>query len=359
MHFIIDSDSGNSIKGWLAPDNPSSTPTLVVIIPDRDEISIQANMMRPGIRDLGLHATGLVGFDINTKLVPDLLQVEDLEIVEAETRLPIYRRFQKNRHIERKLFVFDCSIMPQRRILNTVAEKFALNYANSENKGLETAINLISNPFSKSIFMSGRSILGRYDHYLKNKGFVRAALLREPFEELAERLLFLNFLAREEASSYLTAYSTGLTSLVDFARNLPFNDTRALTNAFRSASDQQRKELMSPMTKVFGCDLDELPKRANVSKALDSLAALDVVGTRERYGLFKELLAGTLGADVLGDEGPTSFQTVKGLATSLSRIGLVTDLLEEDLALYSYVDEAIAEGVSHHGAEVERGAASR
>lgn len=359
MHFIIDSDSGNSIKGWLAPDNPSLTPTIIIIIPGRNEIAVQANVTRAGIRDLGLHSTGLVGFDVNTKIVPDLDQIDDIEIVEAETRLPIYRRLQKGRHIERKMFLFDCSIMPQRRILSAIEKHFTLTYSNSERNGLETTINIISNPFNSSIFISGRSLLSRYDQYLKNKGYVRVALLREPFEELAERLLFLNFLAKEGASSYLETYSTGVTTLIDFARELPLNDPRGLTTAFRATSDQQRRELMSPMTKVFGCDLDEVPKRVHVSKALDNLATIDVVGTRERYGLFKELLSGVLGVDVLGEEGPTSFRTVKGLATTLSRIGLVADLLEEDLALYAYVDEAITEGISHHGGEIRRDVASR
>lgn len=354
MHFIIDSDTGNSIKGWLAPDNPSSTPVLAIIIPGRDEIQLEANIMRAGIRDLGLHATGLVGFDVNTKVVPDLAEIEDIELVEAETRLPIYRRLQKGQHIERKLFLFDCSIMPQRRILRSISKNFSLNYVNSEGNGLETTINIISNPFNSSIFISGRSIFSRYDHYLKNKGFIRAALLREPLEELAERLLFLNFLSREGAASYLSTYSVGIGALVDLARELPFNDVRGMTSMFRATSEQQRQELRSPMTKVFGCDLDEPPKRTHVSKALDNLAAIDVVGTRERYPLFRDLLAGALGVDVLGEEAPTSFGSVKGLAATLSRIGIVADLLEEDLALYSYVDEAIREGADHHAEEIRR-----
>lgn len=354
MHFIIDSDNGGSIKGWLAPDNPSVSPTLVVVVPDREEVEVKASIMRAGIRDLGLHATGLCGFDINAEAVPDLAQLKDVAILEAETRLPIYRRFQPDRDIPKKLFLFDCSIIPQRRILKRIEENFSLSYFNSERNGLETTIAIITNPSVKSIFISGRSVLMRYEHQLKEKGYVRAALLREPHEELAERLFFLNFLAREDASSALSMYTTGVRSLLDFARNLPFNDQRALTMAFRGISEQQRRELTSPMTRVFGCDVDEMPKQAHVSKALESLAGLEVVGTRERYGLFRDLLAGAMGADVLGDEEPAVFDSVRTFAATLSRIGIVTDLLAEDLALHSYVEDAIGEGLTNFEGVLQR-----
>jgi hypothetical protein len=57
------------------------------------------------------------------------------------------------------------------------------------------------------------------------------------------------------------------------------------------------------------------------------------------------MMAQMLGADVLGPEEPASFQTVQVLAQSLSRIGIVADLLELDLALYAFADEAIVTGL--------------
>lgn len=344
MQFIIDADTRDSIRGWLTPDNPSATPSLVVIIPGRDEIQMQANVQRDGIRDLGLHATGLVGFDINKRLVSDLDKLDDVEIREAETRLLIYRRFQAGRNIEQKLFLFDCSLMPQRSILSAIGGNFTLNYANSERNSLETNISVITNPFSKSIFISGRSNLNRYSSVLKDKGFVRTALLREPLEELAERLLFLSLLAKS-ATQLLPVYASDTESLIDFARDLPFNDAKGLNAAFRATTERQRHALTSPMTRIFGCDIGELPERRHVSIALENLATFDVVGTRERYGLFKELLADFLSANVLGDETPISFQSIQTVAAALSRIGLVTDLLDNDLALYSFVDEAISTGI--------------
>ncbi|QGM98927.1 hypothetical protein [Methylocystis parvus] len=354
MHFIIDIDSGDTISGWLAPDNPSSVPLFIVSIPGREDIELRANVLREGIRDLGLHATGECGFAISTDLIPDLPNIRDLEIVEAATRLPIYRRFQADLDVARKIFLFDCSVIPQRRIVNEIKNRFSLAYMNSERNGLETTVAIIANPYNQSIFISGRSVLMRYNDLLKEKGYVRAALLREPHEELAERLYFFNFLVREGDAESFAQYTTGARNLLEFARDLPFNDVKALTSAFRASTEQQRRELMSPMTKVFGCDVDEPPKHANVSKALDSLADFEVVGTRERFALFKDLLAGAVGVNILGDEEPVVFQSVKTLASNLAKIGIVNDLLADDLALYSFAEDAINEGLTNPEGMMQR-----
>lgn len=346
MHFIIDSDSGDAIAGWLAPDNPSSVPHFIVAIPRRDEIVVRANVMREGIRDLGLHATGECGFRIGTDIVPDLAALPDVELLEAESRLPIYRRFQPGLDIERKLFLFDCSLIPQRRILNEIKNRFSIAHFNSERNGLETTIAIIANPGNKSMFISGRSTLLRYNDMLREKGFLRIALLREPHEELAERLYFLNFLTKEDTSGSFSMYTTGVKNLLDFARDLPFQDARALTSAFRGASEQQKRELMSPMTRVFGCDVDEPPSQGSVSVALERLSDFDLVGTRERFPLFKELLAATIGANIYGDEEPVGFQSVRALAADLARIGVVNDLLADDILLYRMVEESISDSLS-------------
>ncbi|WP_442753564.1 hypothetical protein ACNHKD_11180 [Methylocystis sp. JAN1] len=354
MNFIVDGDTGSVISGWLTPDNPSATPSFVVVIPGRDEIEIRANVDRLDIRDLGMHGTGQCGFRVDQEIVPDLPSLVDVEILEAETRLPIFRRFQPDDEVERKVFVFDCAIIPQRRLVAEIKSRFSLTYFNSERHGLETTVAMIANPANRSVFISGRTNLMRYDYLLKEKGFLRVALLREPHEELAERLYFFNFLVREGDASSFSTYTSGVRSLLDFARDLPFNDLKALTGAFRASSEQHRRELMSPMTKVFGCDVDEPPKHANVSRALDSLADFDVVGTRERFPLFKDLLAGAIGSNILGDEEPVVFQSVKTLAANLAKIGVVNDLLADDLALYSYAEDAINEGVLNPDFKLQR-----
>lgn len=354
MFFNIDADTGRSISGWLAPDNPSATPRLVIVIPGRADIEVEAGLPRPDVRELGIHSTGLIGFSIGASLIPDLHTLDDVTLLEAQTGMPIYRRFQIGRHLERKLMLFDASLMPQRRILASMGARFALNYPSSERNSLETMIVLINNHMAKSALISGRSNFNRYSGYLVNAGYMRAAILRDPFEELAERIMFLHLLTKSEAAHLAPNFVTGVEPLVDFARDLPLSDHRALLLAFRRLNDDQKLALNSPMVRMLGCNVEETPERRNVSIALDNLASMELVGSRARYEVFNAMLTQLLGADLLGDERPTSFTTVKELAGSLSRIGLVADLLEHDLALYTLADEAIGIGLEGREDEVKR-----
>lgn len=346
MFFSIDSDTGDAITGWLAPDNPSQIPKIEVRIKGRSEALVEANILRPDVRDLGLHGSGQVGFSITNESVPGLAAARDIEILEADTRTPLYRRFQPDQHIERKLFLFDCSAMPQRTLIESLTPHFSLNYTNSERYSLETMIVLLTNQFSKSIFFTGRSSFSRYANFLESGGYIRAAVLREPLEELAERLLFLKFLSKPNTEHLLPTFATGLLPLVNFARSLDFDNPKALLQSFRQIDESQRQALISPMVRMLGCTLDEQPSYSAVSLALDHLASLDVVGTRERFSTFKAMLEQFIGGVTLRYEPPTTFPTVKELASTLSGNGIVLDLLEHDIALYGYVEVSLATSLS-------------
>lgn len=56
---------------------------------------------------------------------------------------------------------------------------------------------------------------------------MRAALLRDPFDELAERLHFLNLLSNSDALHLAPNFVTGVTPLIEMARDLPFHDPKA------------------------------------------------------------------------------------------------------------------------------------
>jgi len=346
MFFNVDSDRGPVISGWFAADNPAQSARLAIRAPGRPDVLVHADQQRDDVRDLGLHGTGRVGFRIDKSVVPDLDELVDVEIVEAESRLPIYRRLQPGRHIEKKLILFDAALMPQRRILDQIRDSFALTYFSLEQYSLETSIVVVTNLHATSLVVTGRPNSRRYASYLDNAGFIKAALLREPYEELAERLLFLNLLARSPSAHLASSYLTGVTPLLEFARDLPLSDSKAMVSHFRQVGDEQKKAMASPMVRMLGCEIGDEPERRHVSTALDALAGMDVVGCRERYDAFRNLLWRTLGEDVLGDDLPTAFSSVASLAESLRRIGVIGDLLEHDVALYALAREAIEAGLS-------------
>jgi hypothetical protein len=343
MKFYVDADTGDSIRGWVVCDNPSATPSFIVQVPGRAEFRFDANVARPDIRDVGMSATDRVGFSLNVELMADLPELTDVTIVEAGRDLPIYRRLVSAEKIEKRLYLFDAAIIPQQHMYEAIEKRFALAYRSCERYGLETIISIVTNPTSESMFAAGK--LGhRYDYFLTQKNFVRVALLREPHEELAERLLLLSLAVRTKKESVIQQYFPQAEHLLELVRNVSLENTRQLRTAFGDLTDRQRDALLSPVTRTLACDMGEPPRDMHIATALDNLATLDLVGTREQFGIFKILLSEILGVDVLGDCQISTFGQVKDVAESLKKISAVADLIHEDIALYSLVSGAIEEG---------------
>ncbi len=346
MLFHIDADEGARIFGWVVPDNPGTTPSVVVLVPDREEIRVQATVPRTDVVELGFHhASGMIGFVIDDTIVPDLANIQEIEILEGEGRIPIYRRYHISRHLEKKLCFFELSVMPQRRMLQRLSSRFALTYNYAQRYPLETMMMIVNNFSANSVLITGRPNFIRQYGLLRNAGYMIAALLRDPYEELAERLIFINLLANSKASHLLPQFVSDIPSLVDFARDLPLGDPKALVSKFRMATPEQREAMTSPMTRVFGCGIGERPEHRHVSTALDNLGSIDIVGMRARFADFRTLFNNVLGAEVLADDELEIFDRVREARDTLSKIGIVSDLLESDLTLYSYAAEAVTTGL--------------
>ena len=342
MLFNVDFDDGVTIAGWVAPDNPSETTRVRIVIPGRDEIEIEAGNLRQDVVDATFHSTGYVGFAIDSSVIPDIQFLDDIEVVEAKTRLSIYRRLRTGDQLERKVMFFDSTVLQRRDAIRNIKSSFTLSYFNSERLGLETMTGILNNTTNKSVFVSGRLSYLRYRHLIESNNYLCVALLRDPLEELAERLLLLKLMARSATPDILLTFITGLDPLIEFARDLPLNDPKGLPKAFRNMDEAQRQAIISPMVRMFGCNVGELPRPADTGAALDNIASMDVVGTYSRLGTFRALLSASLGADIFGHEAPATPSTVTTLAASLARIGTVTELLAQDLAFYSYAEEAIS-----------------
>jgi hypothetical protein len=340
MFFNVDMDNGHEIVGWLAPDNPTASPKLIVQIPGREDIHLTSDVPRPDVSHAGLHTTGRVGFKLDETNVVAIDSVVDLTIRDADNDVAIYRRPQPGIFIERKLFVFDASITSQLTLKKDVESLFALTYFNSDRISLETLIVLLNNSRVPSILACGASNYLRYSQHLHQNGFLKAALLRDPFEELAERLLILKVAAKLPDSGR-SVVQQGLEPLLPLAQEMQFDDQRSMLNAFRRLSAEQKDAIRSPMTKMLGCLPKEDARRTHVGSALENLAGMDVVGTRNRYELFWEMLRAALGFPIGEFTQPATFRQTKDVGEKLARVGVVADLLDMDLALFSFVEEAI------------------
>lgn len=351
MNFTIDADDGRSIRGWVVLDNPATVPKLTLVIPNRPEMEIDANLYRADIQEIGHHLTGHVGFDVNDTHVPDLASLEDVTLLESESRLMIFRR-SRPQHVGKRLVIFDASVMPQAKMLRELSNRFTTYHFHSERLSFETMFVIIYGRFSPSVVLFGRSNFNRYAADLNNSGFVRAALLQEPYTELAERLLTLKLVAGRRLAQIESI--TGLDRCLPFAQELKLNDERSMSQMFRRLDSDQRDLLSNPMTRLFGCDSDDPPQRRHVSVALENLATMDVVGVRSEFALFRQMLAAAVGAEVLGEEPPVALDMVAELAQKLSRIGVVEDMLDSDRQLYDFVRTAMTSAAENNQISAQR-----
>jgi hypothetical protein len=343
MQFHIDQDSGNAIAGWIVLDNPAAIPRVVVSSPGGRTVELAANVLRPDLKGLGKHASGMAGIFVDEKIYPNLGSTADVEIREAETGILIYRRFRESQHLEQKLFRFEFQIMPQAVLENQLAQRFSLHYDAVERYAFDTLYAIINNQSCKSIVVSGRPFFLRYEHLLHERNFVITAMLPDPLEELAARLLFLRYSANKNAPAYLQEHLFGLSPLAELVNQIDFDNVESLNSAFKGITTAQRNALTNPLTRVLACNVDEQPEERHVSIALENLASMNLVGVRAHFTDFKSMFAEVIGIDILGEYQLPEISWVPMMAEKLAQIESVKELLALDLALYKFAKKAVEE----------------
>jgi hypothetical protein len=343
MHFCIDADDGDCVRGWVAPNNPGSIPKIVLVRPGQSELVLEANVMRAGIRDLGLHDTGQVGFAIGADIVPNIAELDEFSLLESERRLPIFHRNRTGADLPHKLCLFDTTAINSMH--GTIERHFNLAYFNTESIPLETMMVIINNKFTDSIFMHGRTSVFRYNAMLDEAEFKKAALLTDPFVDLSARLMGLQIVSQTPNGDPRSVGLHGFECVIPLANALPFDDPKGMAAAFRHATPQQIQALSNPMTRLFACDPHEQALHRHVSMALETLSTLDLVGTRERFDVFSETLSGLLGEDIFDGRSAAMPDSIYEVARSLSQIKFVKGILESDVILYSWAEQAIVHGV--------------
>ena len=341
MQFHIDVDSQNAIGGWVALDNPADIPLFCIKISGRPDINFEPNWYRPDVVDLGFHATGQVGFAIDENMIPDIAEVRSLKIFETTTGVIIYCRLEPETMVQKRLLLIDSSVFPQINFVRTLAANFGLQYPMVERYSLETAYSILTQDIVKSAFVSGALNWMRAAGPAQASQFVTAALLRDPFEELAERFLFLKHLDQVPSTSLTSSILERHQPVLSLLRGMDFQDRKTIIRPLRNMSREQQRLLRSPMTYAYGAAPDDQLQRRNVSVALDHLSQFSLVGIREYFDGFAESLAGLIGVDSVRDAELVNLSGMPELARELMEIGTVCDLLDEDIALYSFVKKAV------------------
>lgn len=346
MLFHMEESADGALFGWVLPDNPAAKPTVRVFRPDAPPVEIEANAVRTDLRDRGLHDTGMAGFHLSAASHPGLFPLADeCEVREAQTNVLVFRRFVQGVHKPQKLLRFDMRAMPENQIEQCFARHFTYVYGTAQRHPQDTFFGIFNNPVVKSLYISGRPNMQQYEQQLRERGFKIVALLRDPYEELAERLLFVRYASNPGLPSFVADHLHGLEPLIAMVKDMRFEDIESVRAAFGAMTQEQKRVLTNPLIRTLTCMPDEPAKSAHVEIALSRLSRMDLVGLRTRFGEFKSILTEVLGFDALGDYQPTSLTWVDKLAADLGQIKQVRSLLSLDLDLYSYVEEAMSEAI--------------
>lgn len=332
MKFNVDSDEGDVIRLWVTLDHPSDVPSLVVRCNEQVLTRIVANHNRPDLRDHDLHTTGQAGFIIDDTVVPRIAQQPALELLEETSGLPIYARFQPDRHLRKRFLIWGRSSQFLRRDSGVLNSKFSLVYRDLDKQNSETIASVLSSEKSDSVFAVGRPNLLRCGELIERQKFETAVVISDPYIDLAERLIEL----RQSIDTDSTRPDRS--DLAKHVQDIDLGSSRALTRLFRTLKGSERMTFRSPIVRALTRAPEEDVRRQDVSIALKVLAKFSFVCTDQTM----HLLAARLETILNVSDPPRPMPAVVELAGIMRSIGAVSDILNEDAALYNYVSRAVA-----------------
>jgi len=239
--------------------------------------------------------------------------------------------------------------MPDSVTEGLFARHFALYYGAVQRHPQDTFFGVFNNPSARSIYLSGCPNYQQYEQLLKEREYKIIALLRNPYEEMAERLLFARYALTPNIPTFVADHMFGIEPLMDMVKDIRFDNIDSIRAAFNSMTETQKEILSNPLVRALACNNDERPKSGHVEIALSKLSRMDLVGLRSRFGEFKSILPEIIGRDIFEGHELTSLAWVQRIVEQLSQIKQARALITLDLDLYSFIEEAITEAIGPAG----------
>jgi hypothetical protein len=338
MIFNIYHDGGDRVCGTVIPDSYSSICRIRASVLGRKVGVFPTDEFNQGVRDVGAHETGLVNFSITEEKLPGLATFEDLELHEADSNLLLYRRFRPGM-ISQKFLRLETQLLPLWRLDEAVKHRFQQYYREIEalGRGCTTQLFHLS---QDSIYASGRILIKNFMFCVDN-GFKFIAMVRDPYEELAERLLVMNKIEKGGVNPLGERELMNLREAIDYSGSLPIDNERAFTRALRRMPMDVAMSLANPVVRQFSTSiLDEQPSQGGVAAALDVLAQSSLVGLRVESEQFASSFGELVSEDLTNISLFPVFPKVIELAEIIRGSGYCDTILEKDLELYGYVLES-------------------
>jgi hypothetical protein len=343
MLFNIDNDNGEAILGWVMPDNPSVSPRVQIGGPDLPPRVMTAQMFLAPLKNQGLHNTGVCGFLIDQTILPDIATRAHLELHDVDTGILIYRRRPRESVLPAKLARIETQLLRTRSLNEVLSPVFQMAYAGIETVPREAQNAIIGIGFTKSIYLTGRFRLRAVDTSLRDRGYTLAAMVRDPFEELAERLLLLKWATKPEGAAAPTVLGTSITSILPLMSEADLSTREGIAEVARALDSSNRDLLADPLTRqLTTLEPEEPTDRLAACSALDALAEFAVVGLREDVPGFVAMLGAVLEGDIpiATPEAPI-YDSVGRLTALLMDTDEARALIENDLEVYDRVKSAV------------------
>jgi hypothetical protein len=360
MRFNIDSDTGSRITGWVLPDNPMATPRVRVLFGDEQKATVEARHRRAYLKDRGLHSTGICGFVLDEKNCKGIARAAVLRIYDDDTNLLVYQRRPAAKLVEEKVFRLETQLLRATALNDLLFPHFHMAYAGIEMFGQETISGILTISYTNSVMATGAIHYPAREQQLRDRGFKTAVLLRDPYEELAERLLILKWSASPQgvgATPYLGKHVLGA---VKAMRDADLS-TRTSVEALLARLDEgAQRVLFNTTTRLLTCNaatevLDELA----VSAALEALSEFDMIGVRDNVRGFLDVVEAVLGLpEPLADLKLPVYSSVEGLTAELKQVPAVAELSAMDIELFEAIVGAM-DAVDRRSAPVPGDRAAR
>lgn len=353
MLFNIEFDEGHAIEGYLVPDGFEEEPSIFVSDGMEVLVEMECRDRREAVRVAGRHCTGVVGFRLDAGTVPGLAEKAQLTIRDARTGLLIYRRGARP-WVPKRIVRLELQLVPHAVLDLSMEDRFQYAITRAERFGLETTQQIFHLNNAPSIYLSGRLPVGTFEQFMQ-RGFEIAAMLTEPYYEMAERLWLLKRFPTLPDDLFGPRDRMALAAVSENFQTVDLASPNAIRTALRKLDDATEPILKMPLTRQLTARRpEEEPGRHSVAAALDVLSRFAVTGVREMPETFNHPLGELLGIDPASIHAPAPHPVISELAGLLRDMPQAEALLEADLMIYHFASQAIR---SHMQAQPARAAA--
>ncbi len=340
MLFGIENDGGSSVVCYLVPDTGGTVPTVQINSNGVELARMQANEARPAVVAAGRHATGMCGFLIDERIVPGIADLTDLEIVDATSGVMVYRRANAAFLTDTRIFRLETHLLPLWRLDDALKSRFQLWFKGIDRQGRETSEQVFCVNGGQSSFISGRLLIKSVEFYL-TKGFRSVVIFRDPYDELAERLIVLKNITERTMEILGARDALTFEPVIQYLADIEQFDPASVKRLFRKAPEEVLNPLASPFVRQLTATTpSERVSKSSIAPALQVLSDFEIIGLRSAAAEFSHAIADMVG---LGpDDVPVmaEYSRVRDLGDMLRGNHDVEAILELDLEIFHQTSQA-------------------